>query len=112
MKYKLKNSIYIELGVQAGLRRRSAFVQFDSDIDGQERKIKTSNKDVINPVDFGGIIGVGYTFFKGSGLTFALKYYYGFTNVYKGVDDRRNSAFYAQFNVPIGAGKKNIKETK
>lgn len=112
LKYKFKNSIYIEMGVQGGLRRRDAFVQFNSDIDGQERRIKTSNKNDINPVDVGGLAGVGYTFFKGSGLTFALKYYYGFTNVYKGIDGRRNSAFYVQFNVPIGAGKKNIKQNE
>jgi len=112
LKYRFKSSIYVEMGFQAALRRRATFVQFDSNIDGQERKIRTSNKDDVNPVDFGGLIGVGYTFFKGSGLTFALKYYYGFTNVYKGIDGRRNSAFYVQFNVPIGAGKKNIKQNE
>ena len=112
VKYKFKNSLFVELGVQAGLRRKDSFVQFESDIEGQERRIRTINYEDINVIDFGGIAGVGYTFFKGSGLTFALKYYYGFTNVYTGVDGKSNRSFFIQFNVPVGAGKKNIKQNE
>lgn len=112
VKYKFKNSLFVELGVQTGLRRRDSFVEFESDIEGQERRIRTINYEDINVIDFGGIAGVGYTFFKGSGLTFALKYYYGFTNVYTGVDGKSNRSIFIQFNVPVGAGKKNIKQNE
>ncbi len=112
VKYKFKNSIFIELGVQAGLRRRDSYIQFDAEKDKQERRIQTNNHEDINPLDVGGIAGVGYTLFKGSGLTFALKYYYGFANTYKGVDGHSNRSIFVQFNVPIGAGKKNIKQNE
>ena len=112
VKYKFENSIFIELGVQAGLRRRDSYIQFDAEKDKQERRIQTNNHEEINPLDVGGIAGVGYTLFKGSGLTFALKYYYGFANTYKGVDGHSNRSIFVQFNVPIGAGKKNIKQNE
>ena len=112
VKYKFENSIYVEMGVQGGLRRKDTYVQFDSDINDQEIKIQTSNYEEVNPVDVGGIVGLGYTFFKGSGLTFAVKYYYGFTNTYKGVNGKSNRSIFVQFNVPVGAGKKNIKQNE
>ena len=44
-----------------------------------------------------------------TGMTIGIKYYYGFTNVYKGVSGSNNSSLFLKVNVPIGANKKTEK---
>ena len=107
-KYKFKNNIYMELGPQFGLMYKS-WVEFESDIEGRDAIIKEYNKENINKIDVGVIIGAGYTLFKGTGWTIGAKYYYGFVNVYKGIPGTNNSAFFVKLNIPIGAGE-NAKE--
>ena len=102
-KYKFKNNIYMELGPQFGLMYKS-WVEFESDIEGRDAIIKEYNKENINKIDVGVIIGAGYTLFKGTGWTIGAKYYYGFVNVYKGIPGTNNSAFFVKLNIPIGAG--------
>ena len=104
-KYKFKNIIYMELGPQFGLMYKS-WVEFESDIDDRDVIIKEYNKDKLNKLDAGAMIGAGYTLFKGTGWTFGAKYYYGFVNVYKGISGTNNSAFFIKMNIPIGAGEK------
>ncbi len=103
-KYKLKNNIYFELGPQFSLMYKS-WVQFDSEIEDREAIIKEYNRDAINKIDAGVMIGAGYTLFKGTGWTFGAKYYYGFANVYKNIKGTNNSSIYFKVNIPIGAGK-------
>jgi hypothetical protein len=110
LKYKLNNSIFFEIGPQIGLRLRSTFVQFDANEDNQESRIRTYNKEEVNPFDVGAMAGIGYTFFKGTGLTFGLKYYYGLTQVYKESSGYYNQSIFLQFNIPIGVGKKTDAE--
>ena len=44
-------------------------------------------------------------------MTLGIKYYYGFTNVYKGVSGTNNSSLFLKFNIPIGAAKKESKNS-
>jgi len=113
-RYKFKNNIYAEIGPQFGLMHK-AWIEFDSDIDGNSALIKQDNKDMINRIDMGIGAGVGYRLLKGLGWTVGVEYYYGFINVYKDKSGTKNSAVYLKLNVPIGASaekKEKIKELK
>lgn len=107
IKYEFPSRIYAEAGPQFGLMYKS-WVQFDSDTDGQETRIKIENKDALNTIEAGGVIGVGYRLRPGpAGMTLGIKYYQGFTNVIKGLSGSRNNSINLKFNIPIGAGKKS-----
>ena len=106
LKYNFKNRMYVEAGPQFGLMYKS-WVEFESNLDNKDIKTKDYNKDKINRLDTGITFGTGYKLMPDSGMTLGLKYYYGFTNVYKGVSGSNNSSLFLKLNLPIGAGKKN-----
>ena len=106
LKYNFQNRMYLEAGPQFGLMYKS-WVEFTSENDNKNIKIKDFNTDNINTLDFGFAIGTGHRLMKTNGMTLGIKYYYGFTNVYKGVDGSNNSSLFLKFNIPIGATKKN-----
>jgi hypothetical protein len=89
-----------------------SWVEFDAEIDNTYAIFKEYNKDKINKIDAGIMIGTGYRLFKGTGWTIGAKYYYGFVNVFKGMPGTKNSSFYIKMNIPIGAGKKPEKKKK
>ncbi len=105
IRYMFKNRMYVEGGLQAGLRYKS-WVEYDSKSKEQDIKIKEYNKDMTNPIDVGAIAGIGYRFKKRTGMTVGIKYYYGFANVYKGVPGTKNNSLFLKANIPIGAGEK------
>ncbi len=111
IRYKFKNNIYVEAGPQFTLMYKS-WVEFDAEIDNTYAIFKEYNKDKINKIDAGIMIGTGYRLFKGTGWTIGAKYYYGFVNVFKGMPGTKNSSFYIKMNIPIGAGKKPEKKKK
>ncbi len=102
-KYKFKNHMYVEAGPQFGLMYKS-WVEFEADIDGRDAIIKEYNKEKINKLDAGIMLGMGYTLFEGSGWTLGAKYYYGFVDVYKERAGTKNSSIFLKLNIPIGAG--------
>lgn len=104
-KYKFKNHIYVEAGAQFGLMYKS-WIEFRSDIEGKDVFIQEYNREKINKIDAGAMLGVGYALFKGTGWTIGAKYYYGFVNVYKDTPGTNNSSFFLKMNIPIGAGEK------
>ena len=106
LKYNFENRMYLEAGPQFGLMYKS-WVEFESNLDNKDIKTKDYNKDKINRLDTGITFGTGYKLMPDSGMTLGLKYYYGFTNVYKGVSGSNNSSLFLKLNLPIGAGKKN-----
>lgn len=109
-KYKFKNRMYLEAGPQFGLLYR-AWVEYNSDIGGKDAQIKERNKSKVNIFDVGASIGTGYRLTdKVSGISIGARYYYGFTNVYKGESGTNNSAIFLKVNIPIGAGKAAKKE--
>ena len=104
-KYKFKKHIYIEGGPQFGLMY-DAYVEFNSDVEGKSARIRDDNKDMINRLDAGIMGGFGYTLLRGMGISFGVKYYYGFVNVYKGESGTNNNTLFLKLNIPIGAEKK------
>lgn len=109
IKYKFKNNLYAELGPQFGLAYKS-WVEFESDVEGRDAIIKEYNKDKINRIDAGIMVGTGYQFRKGPGWTIGVKYYYGFVDVYKDISGTKNSSIFLKLNIPIGAGEKKEKD--
>jgi len=108
VKYNFENRIYVEAGPQFGLMYKS-WVGFESSLDNKDINTKDYNKDKINKLDTGITVGTGYKLMPDSGMTIGIKYYYGFTNVYKGVSGTNNSSLFLKINLPIGAGKKKEK---
>ena len=108
IKYKTKKYFYGEIGPQFGLMHKS-YIEFTSDIDGNDANIKEYNKDDINKIDVGIMVGLGYQLLKGKGWTIGAKYYYGFINVFKEIKNTKNSSIFLKVNIPIGAGKKDAK---
>ncbi len=109
LKYKFKNHFYTEFGPQFGLVYKS-WIEFQSDVDGKDAIIKEYNRDKVNRIDAGLMLGAGYTLLKGTGWTIGAKYYYGFVNTYKGIPGTKNSSIFLKLNIPIGAGEPTKKE--
>jgi hypothetical protein len=103
-KYKLKNHIYFEAGPQFALMHK-AEVEFNSNVDGIEARIREDNKDMINRLDAGVAGGFGYRLMDGKGMTLGIRYYYGFVDVYKDKSGTNNSSLFLKANIPIGAAK-------
>ena len=111
-KYTFDDRIYIEGGPQFALLSK-AFVEYNSDIDGRDARIRSKNKSDVNPIDMGVTIGTSYRLTdKISGMTIGIKYYYGLVNVYKGQSGTNNSSLFLKLNVPIGAGKASEKKAE
>jgi len=103
-KYKLKNHIYFEAGPQFGLMHK-AWVEFKSDVEGKDARIREYNKEMINRLVVGAAAGAGYQLLDGKGMTLGVKYYFGFTDVYKDKSGTKNSSLFLKVNIPIGAAK-------
>lgn len=104
LKYNFKNRIYVEGGPQIGYMRK-AWVEFNSDIDGKDIKIKQYNTDKLNRIDAGVSVGTGFVLKPDNGMTVGLRYYMGLANVYKGVNGSNHNSLFLKVNIPIGANK-------
>ena len=104
-KYRHKTNVYVEGGTQFGLMYKS-WVEFNSDIEGRDATVKEYNRDLINKIDVGALVGAGYKFKSGPGWSVGLKYYFGFVDVYKNLNDTKNRSLFLKVNIPIGMNKK------
>ena len=100
-KYKFDNNMYVELGPQFGLMY-DAYVEFNSEVDGNSARIREKNKDAIHRFDMGLAGGVGYRLLKGMGWTLGVRYYYGFLDVYKERSGTNVNSLFLKLNIPIG----------
>ncbi|WP_340112107.1 porin family protein [Maribellus mangrovi] len=106
--YRFKNYTYLEAGPQLGWMY-SSFVQFKSNYEDRNINIKDYNNSLRNWFDGGIAVGVGYKFMKGEGWSIGVRYYQGFTNVFKEVSGSRNNSIYFVCKIPIGAASKKEK---
>ncbi len=105
IKYRFKNRLYFELGPQLGLMHK-AFVEYETDENDIEVRTRQDNKDAVNRFGAGAAVGAGYRLSsRAAGITLGLKYYYGFTNVYKNIKGPKNSSLFLKCNIPIGVKK-------
>jgi len=100
-KYMFNNNMHIELGPQVGWTY-NGWIEYNYDIDGISGKLKENNRDDLNWFEMGVSAGVGYRLLKGLGWTLGVRYYYGFTNVYKEKSGTNNDALYLKVNIPFG----------
>jgi hypothetical protein len=103
IKYKFNKHIYLEAGPQFGLIYK-AWVEYINKEDGEYVLTKKYNKDLFNKIDFGFAAGTGYRFKGRTGWTVGVKYYYGFVDAIKTIDNSNNQAFFLKLNIPIGRG--------
>jgi hypothetical protein len=104
LKYRAENNFFVEAGVQAGLMY-NAWIEFYSLNDGRETTIRQYNKDDLNRLDAGVIVGIGYKLKhkKDNGMSFSLLYYQGLTDVYKNISGPGYSSVFIEATIPIGA---------
>jgi len=111
-KYKFKNHMHVEAGPQFGWIYKS-WIEYDYEDDNDNSiLIKENNIDMVNWFDMGVAGGVGYRFLKGLGWTVGLRYYYGFTNVYKNKSGTNNSSLFLKLNIPFGVSDEKKEEIK
>ncbi|GGG59576.1 hypothetical protein GCM10010976_32920 [Bizionia arctica] len=107
-RYMITKNVFVEAGPEFGLRYK-AWVEYDNDGDHIDTTIKQYNKNSINPIEAGVGAGAGYKMDKIGGMSFAVKYFQGFVNVYKGNSSTKNNSLFLAVTLPIGA-KKSLKE--
>ena len=56
--------------------------------------------------------GVGYRFLDGLGWTVGVRYYYGFTNVYKDRSGTNNRSLFLKLNIPFGVSDETKEKIK
>ncbi len=113
-KYKFDNNMYVEIGPQFGLMY-DAYIEFNSEIDGNSARIREKNKDAINRFDMGFAAGAGFRLLKGLGWSIGARYYYGLLDVYKDRSGTNVNSLFLKLNVPIGLSlekKDQIRELK
>ncbi len=103
IKYNFPNRIYLESGPQFGLKYQ-AWVEFESETSERSTRIRDFNRDALNTLEAGWVIGTGYRISPKNSMTFGIKYYRGFTRVIKDLPGV-NDAIFFKFNIPIGAVK-------
>ena len=113
-KYKFDNNMYAEIGPQFGLMY-DAYIEFNSEIDGNSARIREKNKDAINRFDMGFAAGAGFRLLKGMGWTIGARYYYGLLDVYKDRSGTNVNSLFLKLNIPIGLSvekKEQIRDLK
>jgi len=104
VKYKFKNHIYAAFGPQVGLRSKT-WIEYNSDENGVETRIRQNNKEDFSTLDFGLTASTGYQLKQGEGMSIGLKYYMGLTDIYKPESNLKNSSFFINVTIPIGKEK-------
>ncbi|MFC2107017.1 porin family protein [Bacteroidota bacterium] len=112
IKYRFKSNIYVNAGVQLGLRYKSYDYYYEKIEEKNDLIYKYSIKDQLTRIDAGVTAGLGYKFKYGWEMNIGARYYYGLTNIYKSNGYGTNGALYIFGEIPIGAGKQKEKMRK
>jgi hypothetical protein len=95
---------YIEAGPQLAYVYdgfiRHTYSDGDIDFDIQE-----NNRDQLNRIDAGFVLGAGFRLREGVSPSFGVKYYFGLTEVYQNVSGYQNRGWFMKAHFPIGATK-------
>ncbi len=111
LKYKFYKGFYAEGGMQFGWHTK-AFVEFNSDNDDIEERVRYKNKDAIQKIDAGFLGGVGYQFKKGRKMSVGAKYYHGLVDIYKEKSGTKSNSFFVKVTFPVGVTKAKEKAEK
>lgn len=104
MRIRFDNNIFLQGGFQLGWMY-NAWIDYTETSDNFETEKKYYNKDDLNKLDAGILVGAGYKLKdeKDNGMTFFVQYYYGFIDAYKTVSGSNYSSVFFEATIPIGA---------
>ena len=110
LKYPIGRRFQLETGPRGSLRFKAEDI-FTADVVESEDLVYTRNiRDEVTLIDVGWAIGLGRKLFKGKGVYFSARYYYGFIDVLKDEPGNQNvSSFQFNASIPI-VGKKKVDE--
>ena len=112
IKYRFKSNIYVNGGIQVGLKYKAYDYYYDKVEEKNDLIYKYNIKDQFCLLDAGVTAGAGYKFKYGWEMNIGARYYYGLTNIYKNSGHGTNGALYIFAELPIGAGKQKEKMRK
>jgi hypothetical protein len=114
MKYRFKNKIYAQAGIQLGLKYKATDEFLNSVHEDDDLTYSVDIKDQYHSLDGGFCAGLGYRLVKGNGMNLGIQYYYGLVDVR--VSDvspnQYNRTLYINAGIPIGKGKAAAKAEK
>jgi hypothetical protein len=112
IKYRFKNHFFISAGPQFALRSK-AYLVYDEEVNLTSTQVKFDNRDLFTRLEVAAIGTFGYKLKKGEGMSIGIKYFHGFTNIFKeNYYNSRNSSFYVYTFIPIGKVKVEKKGNK
>ena len=114
MKHMFKNSIYVQGGIQLGLKYKATDVFTNTIQEEEDLSYRLSVKDKYHPLDAGLLGGIGYRLQKGNGVNIGVQYYFGLIDVRisDATPDEFNRTLYVNVGIPIGKGKAMAKESE
>jgi hypothetical protein len=108
LKYKFKNNIYTEAGIQMGLKNGASdnFLQKIQDKD--DLSFSNNIRKNLPLLDAGVTAGIGYRLMSGNGLNLGIRYYYGLVNLEKNSSQTayQNQVMYINVGIPVGKNPK------
>lgn len=111
LKYQFKNKIFVDGGIQLGLRYKATDF-FENDIDDKDDlTFKNDVRYDYHPLEGGLIAGLGYRLSGGNGMNVGIQYYYGVIDVRisDATANQFNRCWYINADIPIGKGKAEAK---
>ncbi|MBK9105376.1 MAG: PorT family protein [Saprospiraceae bacterium] len=107
MKYRFKNHLYAQAGIQLGLKYKAKDEFLNAVIDDDDLTYTLDIKKQYHPLDGGLCAGLGYRLVKGNGMNLGVQYYYGLVDVRVSDNspDEFNRVLYVNVGIPIGKGK-------
>ena len=104
--YRIKNRVYFEAGIQAGLRGSARDIFTKSEFGGDLEYIRNTRSEY-TVLDAGLLGGFGVKFKQQTkSMSMGLRYYHGLVNVSTLENETlKNSSIYLFFKIPIGVGK-------
>ena len=111
LKYRFKNNIFVLGGFQVALRYKARDEFTNTIYEKDDIVYKHETRDNYRRIDGGVTAGVGFKFRYGVMMNMGLRYYQGFTEVFRN-DFKQvygytlNSSLYLFFEIPIGVQRK------
>jgi hypothetical protein len=116
VRYTFKNRIYLNGGIQLGLRSKAKDTFFASVLSSDDLEFTKNISDDYYRIDGGLAGGLGYKFTEQKGMRLNIHYYYGLIDITADDStDQYNRSLYLTLCIPVGAGKaasKNAENAK
>jgi hypothetical protein len=111
LKYRFKNNMFVLGGFQLGLRYKARDEFTNSIYESDDIVFKHETRDNYRRIDAGVTAGIGFKFRYGVMMNMGLRYYQGFTDVFRNEFKQDygytlNSSLYVFFEIPIGVQRK------